>query len=65
MRLRRIPLALAGGALMGSSAALAVGDNILHGLSGVPLLAVGSIVFMFFAFIGVWIGVRLGWLHSA
>ena len=25
-------------------AALAAGDNILHGLSGVPLLAVGSII---------------------
>jgi hypothetical protein len=64
LRLKRVPQALAGGALMGVCAALAAGDNVLHGLSGVPLLAVGSIVFMVSAFVGVWIGVRLGWLRS-
>jgi hypothetical protein len=42
---------------MGIGAGLAGGDNVLHGLSGVPLLAVGSFVFMGFAFVGVWLGV--------
>jgi hypothetical protein len=38
------------------------GDNVMHGLSVVPLLAMGCLTFMFCIFIGVWVGVRLGWL---
>ncbi len=63
LHLRRIPHALAGGLLMGMGAAVAAGDNVYHGLSGVPLLAVGSIIFMVCAFLGVWLGVRLNWLR--
>ena len=62
LHIKRIPQALAGGLLMGLGAAVAAGDNVLHGLSGVPLLAVGSVTFMVGAFLGVWTGVRLGWL---
>jgi uncharacterized protein len=58
----RIPLSLAGGLLMGISAAVAMGDNVLHGLSGVPIMAISSFIFMICAFIGVWAGVRLNWL---
>lgn len=47
---------------MGLSSALAAGDNVFHGLSGVPLLAVSSLSFMCFVFLGVWAGVRLNWL---
>jgi hypothetical protein len=60
---KRIPLALTGGLLMGMSAAIAAGDNVLHGLSGVPLLALGSITFMGFVFLGVLTGVRLNLLR--
>jgi uncharacterized membrane protein YedE/YeeE len=63
LRLKRIPQAVAGGLLMGAGAAVAAGDNVYHGLSGVPLLAVGSITFMVCAFLGVWLGVRLHWLR--
>lgn len=59
---QRIWLALAGGLLMGTSAAVAVGDNLLHGLSGVPILAVSGLSFMLFVFLGVWVGVKLNWL---
>jgi hypothetical protein len=59
---KRILIAISGGVLMGLSAAVAAGDNVLHGLSGVPLLAVSSLSFMFFVFIGVWVGVWLKWL---
>jgi hypothetical protein len=58
----RIRLALTGGLLMGISAAIAAGDNVLHGLSGVPILAVGSMSFMVFVFLGVWVGVKLNWI---
>jgi hypothetical protein len=58
----RIPLALTGGLLMGASAALAAGDNVLHGLSGLPLLAVSSLTFMVFVFLGIWTGVGLKWI---
>lgn len=54
---------MAGGLLMGAGAAMAAGDNVYHGLSGVPLLAVGSITFMVCAFVGVWLAVRLHWLR--
>jgi len=59
---KRIPLSLAGGLLMGVSAAIAMGDNVLHGLSGVPIMAISSFIFMISAFAGVWAGVRLNWL---
>jgi uncharacterized protein len=59
----RLPLALLGGLLMGLGAAVAGGDNIVHGLSGAPLLAVGSLTFMVCVFLGVWVGVRLRWLR--
>ncbi len=59
LRFDRLPQALAGGILMGAGAAIAAGDNMLHGLSGVPLLSVGSLVFMLCAFIGVAMAVRL------
>jgi uncharacterized membrane protein YedE/YeeE len=57
----RIWRALAGGLLMGISAAIAVGDNVLHGLSGVPIFALSSFSFMICAFFGVWAGVKLNW----
>jgi len=60
---KRIPLSLAGGLLMGVSAAIAMGDNVLHGLSGVPILAISSFIFMSSAFAGVWAGIRLNWLR--
>ena len=60
---KRIPWSLAGGVLMGISAAIAMGDNVLHGLSGVPILAISSFIFMICAFAGVWAGVRLNWLR--
>jgi uncharacterized protein len=58
----RIWRALAGGLLMGVSAAIAMGDNVLHGLSGVPILAISSFIFMISSFFGVWAGVKLNWL---
>ena len=63
LHLKRLPPAMAGGLLMGLGASVAAGDNVLHGLSGVPLLAVSSLVFMVCAFLGVWAGIRLGWLR--
>ena len=48
---------------MGVGAAVSGGDNIAHGLSGVPLLAAGSATFMVSMFLGVWLGARLGWLR--
>lgn len=62
-RFERIPHALIGGLLMGLGATMVNGDNVMHGLSGVPLLAVSSMTFMVCIFIGVWVGVRLGWLR--
>jgi hypothetical protein len=59
---KRIRLALTGGMLMGISAAVAAGDNVLHGLSGVPILAISSLTFILFVFLGVWTGVKIGWL---
>jgi hypothetical protein len=60
---KRIRLALAGGLLMGVSASLAAGDNVLHGLSGVPILAVSSLSFMPFVILGIWTGVKLKWIE--
>lgn len=58
----RIPQAIAGGVLMGLGATIALGDNIAHGLSGVPLLALSSLSFMLTVFFGVWAGVKMHWL---
>lgn len=62
LRSKRIPVALAGGLMMGFCAAIAAGDNILHGLSGIPVLALSSALFMIFSFAGAWVGIRLNWL---
>jgi uncharacterized membrane protein YedE/YeeE len=58
----RIPQAMLGGMFMGFGATLALGDNIAHGLSGVPLLALSSLSFMIMVFLGVWAGVKIRWL---
>ena len=58
----RVPHAILGGTLMGIGATIAGGDNIFHGLAGVPILALSSIVVMIFIFAGVWVGIKLGWL---
>ncbi len=60
----RLPRVLIGGLLMGIGAAIAGGDNVAHGLSGMPLLAWASVTFMAFVFAGVWCGVRLHWLRD-
>ena len=60
---KRIPQAMLGGALMGIGATIAGGDNIFHGLAGVPILALSSIVVMVFVFAGVWVGIKLKWLN--
>ncbi|MBD3229509.1 MAG: YeeE/YedE family protein [Candidatus Lokiarchaeota archaeon] len=44
-----------GGGLMGFGAAVAGGCNIGHGLSGVPMLSIGSIITLGFIIIGIWI----------
>jgi uncharacterized membrane protein YedE/YeeE len=62
MKSNRIPQAILGGALMGVGATIAGGDNIFHGLAGVPILALSSIVVMIFIFAGVWVGIKLKWL---
>jgi hypothetical protein len=59
---KRIPASLTGGFVMGVAAAVAMGDNVLHGLSGVPIMAISSFIFMTSMFAGVWVGVKLGWL---
>jgi hypothetical protein len=61
-KLQRIPQAMLGGVFMGFGAAIALGDNMSHGLSGVPLLALSSLAFMLTVFLGVWAGVKLHWL---
>jgi hypothetical protein len=61
-KLQRIPQAMLGGVFMGFGAAIALGDNVSHGLSGVPLLALSSLGFMVMVFLGVWTGVKLRWL---
>jgi len=60
----RIPHAILGGTLMGIGATIAGGDNIFHGLAGVPILALSSIVVMIFIFAGVWVGIKLKWLEA-
>ncbi len=61
----RIPQAVMGGLFMGFGATIGGGDNILHGLSGVPLLAVSSMIFMVCAFAGLWVSVRVSALEPA
>jgi len=62
-RSKRILPAISGGLLMGLGATLAAGDNVSHGLSGAPLLAVSSLTFVVAMFAGAWAGIRLGWLR--
>jgi uncharacterized membrane protein YedE/YeeE len=59
----RLPQAIAGGLLMGVGAAIAAGDNVLHGLSGIPTLAIASLTFIVCMFLGAWLGIQLGWLR--
>jgi hypothetical protein len=47
------------GVLLGASGSLAGGCTVGHGLAGIPLLSLGSIVFTIFAMIGVWFGLFL------
>ncbi len=44
-----------GGAAMGIGAAIAGGCNIGHGLSGVPMLSIGSIITLGFIVLGIWL----------
>jgi hypothetical protein len=46
-----------GGFILGASASLAAGCTVGHGLTGIPLLSLGSIAFMVFAILGAWAGV--------
>jgi uncharacterized membrane protein YedE/YeeE len=48
----------AGGFVLGASASLAGGCTVGHGLTGVPLLSLGSITFTVFAILGAWAGVK-------
>lgn len=64
LKSRRIPQAILGGALMGIGATIAGGDNIYHGLAGVPILALASIVVMLCVGVGVWVGIKLQWLEG-
>ncbi len=48
---------LAGGVALGFSASLAGGCTVGHGLTGIPLLSLGSITFTIFAMLGAWAGV--------
>lgn len=46
-----------GGFMLGASASLAAGCTVGHGLTGIPLLSLGSIAFTVFAILGTWAGV--------
>jgi hypothetical protein len=46
-----------GGFVLGASASLAGGCTVGHGLTGIPLLSLGSITFTIFAILGAWAGV--------
>lgn len=48
-----------GGFVLGVSASLAGGCTVGHGLTGVPLLSIGSSAFTLFAMLGAWAGVYL------
>lgn len=47
----------AGGFVLGAAASLAGGCTVGHGLTGIPLLSIGSMVFTIFAMLGAWAGV--------
>ena len=49
----------AGGFVLGVSASLAGGCTVSHGLTGIPVLSIGSIVFTIFAMLGAWTGVYM------
>jgi uncharacterized membrane protein YedE/YeeE len=49
----------AGGFVLGASASLAGGCTVGHGLTGMPLLSLGSIAFTIFAILGAWAGVLM------
>ncbi len=46
-----------GGLILGASGSLAGGCTVGHGLTGIPLLSLGSITFTIFAMLGAWSGV--------
>lgn len=46
-----------GGFVLGASASLAGGCTVGHGLTGIPVLSIGSVVFTVFAIVGAWAGV--------
>ncbi len=48
-----------GGLLLGISASLAGGCTVGHGLTGIPLLSIASIVFTVAAMLGAWAGVAM------
>jgi len=54
---------LLAGLLMGGSAALAGGCNTGHSLTGVPTLALSSLVATLFIFLGAWLGNYLRWVR--
>jgi len=49
----------AGGFVLGASASLAGGCTVGHGLTGIPVLSIGSIFFTIFAMLGAWAGVYM------
>jgi len=63
VHLKRVPESIVGGLLMGFGATIAAGDNVAHGISGVPLLALSSLSFVVCMFLGVWAGIKLKWLQ--
>jgi uncharacterized membrane protein YedE/YeeE len=52
-------LALTGGVMMGLASRLAPGCNVWHVLGGLPILAIGSILFTLGLFPGAWLGTRV------
>jgi len=54
-----------GGFILGASASLAGGCTVGHGLTGIPLLSLGSITFTVFAILGAWTGVYVPRLRSS
>ena len=60
----RILQQLAGGLLMGVGATIAVGCNIGHGLTGVSIMALSSMVSTGFVALGVWVVTYLLFLRE-
>jgi hypothetical protein len=54
-----------GGFVLGVSASLAGGCTVGHGLTGIPLLSLGSLTFTGFAILGAWTGVYLPKRHAS